>query len=54
MGKVALAVTISVTAALAVHYALVAGMHLHPTLHAFAGIVFFFIAGAIMFQVVMF
>lgn len=53
-GKMILALLVSVIAALVVHYFGVASVSLHPTLHALIGIVLFFIAGFVMFKVVLF
>lgn len=53
-GKMILAILISVVAALVVHYFLVASVSLHPTLHALVGVVLFFVAGFVMFQIVLF
>lgn len=53
-GKMILAILVSVVAALAVHYFLVASISLHPTLHALIGVVLFFIAGIVMFKIVLF
>lgn len=49
-----LAILISVVAALAVHFFLIESISLHPTLHGLIGVVLFFIAGIIMFKIVLF
>lgn len=51
-GKITVAVVISIIVALGVHYVVFAGMNLSPTVHAFAGMVLFFIAGFITFGIV--
>lgn len=53
-GRIGLAVLISVLASLVVHYFVVANIDLHPTTHALVGIVLFFVAGIIMFKIVLF
>lgn len=53
-GKISLAVVISVVLALGAHYLLLANFDLHPTIHALIGIVLFFVAGLIMFKIVLF
>lgn len=53
-GRMILAILISLVAALVVHYFLVASISLHPTLHALIGVVLFFIAGLVMFKIVLF
>lgn len=53
-GKIGLAVLVSVLASLVVHYFTVAAIDLHPTVHALVGIVLFFVAGFILFKIVLF
>lgn len=53
-GKMILAILVSVVAALVVHYLSFASVSLHPTLHALIGVVLFFIAGMVMFKIVLF
>lgn len=54
-GKITAAVVLAVIVALAVHYVVFevvfAGMTLSPTVHAFVGMIFFFIAGWASFSV---
>ena len=54
-GKITLCVAIAIVVALAVHYVAFevafAGMNLSPTVHAFVGMVLFFVAGFASFSV---
>ncbi len=54
-GKVIFCVVLAIIAALSVHYvvftAVFAGTNLSPTVHAFVGMVLFFIAGFVSFSV---
>lgn len=54
-GKVALCAAIAIVAALVIHYAMFAvvfeGADLSPTVHAFIGMVLFFVAGFVSFSV---
>lgn len=54
-GKVIFCVLLAIIAALSVHYVVFtvvfAGTNLSPTVHAFVGMVFFFVAGFVSFSV---
>ena len=54
-GKIFLCVAIAIVVALAVHYVVfevvVTGMNLSPTVHAFVGMILFFLAGFASFSV---
>lgn len=54
-GRITLCVAIAIVAALAIHYVVfqvvITGTNLHPTGHALAGMVLFFLAGFVSFSV---
>jgi predicted cobalt transporter CbtA len=50
-GKITFCVVLAIIAALGVHYVVFAGMNLSPTVHAFGGMVLFFIAGFVSFSI---
>lgn len=54
-GRVFLCVVVAIIAALAVHFVafqvVITGTNLHPTVHAFIGMILFFLAGFVSFSV---